>query len=66
MEEQSNYYEICIKCNEKFSWNIKDVFWEYAGFNDVKMVTCPYCGCKNPIKYKKQTNSNYDSRLFYY
>ena len=66
MEELSKHKKTCIKCGKSFEWNRKQSYWDYTGYSDIKVVNCPACGCKNPIKYKEQTNPNYDSRLFYY
>ena len=63
MEEQEKYYKTCIKCKNNFEWNSSQSYWDYTGFTDTKIIICPICGCKNPIKYKEQINPNYDHRF---
>ena len=64
MEERSKHNKTCIKCKENFIWYEKDAYWDYAGFTDTKIIECPYCNCKQAVKYNEQINPNYDRRFF--
>ena len=64
MEEQSKHNKTCIKCKENFIWYEKDAYWDYTGYTDTKLTSCPYCGCKQAVKYNEQINPNLDRRFF--
>ena len=64
MEERSKHNKTCIKCNENFIWYEKDAYWDYTGYTDTKLTSCPYCGCEQAVKYIEQINPNIDKRYF--
>ena len=64
MEERSKHNKTCIKCKENFIWYEKEAWWDYTGYTDTKLTSCPYCQCVQPVKYIEQNNVNLDRRYF--
>ena len=54
----------CVKCDEKFSFQDTDTYWDEKGSESVKLVSCKSCGCVQAIRYINSTNPNTDKRFF--
>jgi hypothetical protein len=49
--------QMCCKCKDVFSYEEKDIFWDYRGLDyDAKLVKCPQCGAVSVIKYYELPN----------
>ena len=48
---QQEYEKICKKCNEKFSYNHQDTWWNEQGMTSVKLIKCTHCGCIQAVLY---------------
>lgn len=45
------YIEICPTCDDYFYYTDEDIKWVEYGTYSSKIITCPFCGCINIIKY---------------
>ena len=55
----------CIKCKEKFNYDIDDTHWNEDGSESVKLVRCNACECLQPIRYVEMKNPNNDKRYYF-
>ena len=64
----SKYNKKCKKCESDFSYTFDDVWWDYKGYTNTKLVKCPECGCIQAVKYEDSfgLDVNNDRRFYEY
>lgn len=56
----------CIKCKDDFVFTPEDIKWIEHGTYSEKIVTCPYCGCINVVKYVDASGLHVNDDKRYY
>jgi len=64
VEERAKHFKTCSKCWETFIYFPNEIYWDYNGSENRKLVKCPFCNTVQTIQYEKQVNVNYDERLY--
>ena len=68
-ENNTMYIRRCNHCKSMFSYDAQDYVSNYGYGNAYGLIRCPYCECKNEIKFKirykssKKVNQDYKAEL---